>query len=401
MTSVSIHDSNTTSSHSLQKKAPALVLIYSLETTSTKLVTELPLAIARVRMQCQTSIMSCYISTRNWLKSRELGFNLSKTFENTLKHLINTCSNVNPLNNSENSGIQGCWWAGPDLNRRPSARQAPGIPTEELLTKFREFLKVDLRRSSKTAYEHTYYVKKFLNALTKPVESTTAEDVRGYLKSLSNASSAKYKNILMALKIFFRDFLKMPEAVASFKFPHQLFKPKQIMSKEQLNHFYDCLETPKEKALFMLYATAGLRRDEILSLRPEDIDFEKRMITPNNHEGETKKSWVSFYNDEAEQVLKEYLGAKKPSRSMRLFPMQREEVVALWKVAEDKTGINITPQKLRQWFCSEMLRLGVSETYVDAFCGRVPKSVLARHYTDFSPQKLEEIYEKVSIKILA
>jgi intergrase/recombinase len=48
-----------------------------------------------------------------------------------------------------------------------------------------------------------------------------------------------------------------------------------------------------------------------------------------------------------------------------------------------------------------MLRLGVSETYVDAFCGRVPKSVLARHYTDFSPQKLEEIYEKADIKILS
>jgi intergrase/recombinase len=46
-----------------------------------------------------------------------------------------------------------------------------------------------------------------------------------------------------------------------------------------------------------------------------------------------------------------------------------------------------------------MLRLGVSETYIDAFCGRVPKSVLARHYTDFSPQKLEEIYEKANIKI--
>jgi post-segregation antitoxin (ccd killing protein) len=56
-------------------------------------------------------------------KIRSLGFNLSKTFENTLKHLINTYSNVNSLNN-ENSNIQGCWWAGPDLNRRPSARQA-------------------------------------------------------------------------------------------------------------------------------------------------------------------------------------------------------------------------------------------------------------------------------------
>jgi integrase len=151
----------------------------------------------------------------------------------------------------------------------------------------------------------------------------------------------------------------------------------------------------------MLYATTGLRREEILSLKPENIDFSKRMITPNNHEGETKKSWVSFYNEEAEITLKEYLETKKESRSQRLFPMQRDEVVELWKSAREKTSLDITPQKLRQWFCSEMLRLGVSETHVDAFCGRVPKSVLARHYTVFSPQKLEEIYEKANVKILS
>lgn len=149
----------------------------------------------------------------------------------------------------------------------------------------------------------------------------------------------------------------------------------------------------------MLYATTGLRRDEILSLKPEDIEFSKRMITPNSHEGETKKSWVSFYNDEAEQALNEYLKARKPSRSERLFPMQQSEVVELWRDARDKTGIEITPQKLRQWFCSEMLRLGVSETYVDAFCGRVPKSVLARHYTDYSAEKLKEIYEKARLTV--
>ena len=334
-------------------------------------------------------------------KSRESGFNLSKTFENHLKDLINRFSTVNSVNNFNSTDKNSSWWAGPDLNRRPSARQAPGIPTEELLTKFREFLKVDLRRSSKTVYEHTYYVKKFLNALTKPVETTTAEDVREYLKSLNNASSAQYKNILMALKIFLRDFLNMPEAVVSFKFPHQVFKPKQILCKEQLKQFYKCLETPKEKALFLLYATTGLRREEVLSLKPDDINFAKRMITPNNHEGETKKSWVSFYNDEAEQALKEYLETKKQPRSKRLFPMQRQEVIELWKRAREETDIDITPQKLRQWFCSEMLRLGVSETYIDAFCGRVPKSVLARHYTDFSPEKLREIYRKAGLEPLS
>ena len=80
--------------------------------------------------------------------------------------------------------------------------------------------------------------------------------------------------------------------------------------------------------------------------------------------------------------------------------MQRYEVVELWKSAKERTGLNITPQKLRQWFCSEMLRLEVSDTYVDAFCGRVPKSVLARHYTDFSPEKLQKIYTMSKLGVI-
>ena len=93
------------------------------------------------------------------------------------------------------------------------------------------------------------------------------------------------------------------------------------------------------------------------------------------------------------------MARKKSSRSERLFPMNTLEVKELWDKAQAETGLNITPQKLRQWFCSEMLRLGVSETYIDAFCGRVPKSVLARHYTDFSPEKLKAVYFKIDFRI--
>ena len=57
-------------------------------------------------------------------KSKELGFNLSKTFENHLKHLINGNSPVS-TQNITNSTIQNSqWWAEPDLNRRPLARKA-------------------------------------------------------------------------------------------------------------------------------------------------------------------------------------------------------------------------------------------------------------------------------------
>jgi intergrase/recombinase len=35
-----------------------------------------------------------------------------------------------------------------------------------------------------------------------------------------------------------------------------------------------------------------------------------------------------------------------------------------------------------------MGELGVQDRYIDAFCGRVSKSVLARHYTDYSSERL-------------
>jgi len=122
------------------------------------------------------------------------------------------------------------------------------------------------------------------------------------------------------------------------------------------------------------------------------------MITLDNYEGETKKSWVGFYNEEAEQAVQEYLKAKKPSRSQRLFPMQRDEVVELWKSAREKTRVDITPQKLRQWFCSEMLRLAVSETHVDVFCGRVPRSVSQDTIPISHPRNWERLTRRVVSK---
>jgi intergrase/recombinase len=65
-----------------------------------------------------------------------------------------------------------------------------------------------------------------------------------------------------------------------------------------------------------------------------------------------------------------------------------------------KTGLRITPQIMREWFCMELGSLGVQDRFIDAFCGRVPKSILARHYSDYSPERLREIYQKAKLKVL-
>lgn len=66
-----------------------------------------------------------------------------------------------------------------------------------------------------------------------------------------------------------------------------------------------------------------------------------------------------------------------------------------------KSGVHITPKILKEWFCSEMGALGFQDRYVDDFCGRVPKSVLARHYTDYSPKRIKQIYDKSGLRVLS
>ena len=56
---------------------------------------------------------------------------------------------------------------------------------------------------------------------------------------------------------------------------------------------------------------------------------------------------------------------------------------------------------LREWFCYVMGRLNAPDRYVNAFCGRMPVSVLAKRYSDFGPEKLKGIYEKANLALLS
>jgi intergrase/recombinase len=48
-----------------------------------------------------------------------------------------------------------------------------------------------------------------------------------------------------------------------------------------------------------------------------------------------------------------------------------------------------------------MAEQGVQDRYIDTFCGRTPKSILAKHYTDYSPERLKGIYDKANLKVLS
>ena len=127
----------------------------------------------------------------------------------------------------------------------------------------------------------------------------------------------------------------------------------------------------------------------------DEVDFKKRMVVPDCHNGASKHSYVSFYNGETGDALN-----KIDFEGDKLFNISDRQFRKIWKTASKQTGLTVSPQKLREWFCCEMGNLGVSDRYIDAFCGRTPKSVLARHYTDYNPDRLMRIYEEANLKVL-
>ncbi len=211
-------------------------------------------------------------------------------------------------------------------------------------------------------------------------------------------SANTYRKMLCTLKVFFRDFLKRPDVIADFKFPKIPIKLRRdLPSKSALNQFYDALPELRDKTIFLMYASSGLRCSEVLGLDFNDVDFSKRRIIPNGHTGSTKHSYISFYNDECAKVLDEYLDSR---RDGMIFQVSRRRIETIFGNTSECTGIRITPQTLREWFCSELGRLGVPDRYVDAFCGRIPNSVLGKHYTDYSPEALKKIYDKAELRVL-
>jgi len=248
----------------------------------------------------------------------------------------------------------------------PSSWQA-----DKVLVEFKKFCEVDRRLKPRTIKEHLRKLGQLQGAVPKPLCELTHDDLRDYLARFKDAGPYHYANILKALRVFYIHFLGT-DIAEGFKFPQFPFTPKQVPTPEQLRKFYRALKPPFKdqrkyliscyRALFLLYVTSGRRRNEILDLTLGDIDLEKRMLMPKNSGSSTKRTWVSFYNEEAERELKRYLRRTKISGNSSLFP-SKSQVERAFRRASEASGVKITPQMLRDWFCSEMGELGVADRY--------------------------------------
>jgi len=287
------------------------------------------------------------------------------------------------------------------LNPRPPACNVTGLgrieATSEVLVAFKRWL-ADRGYSRRTQTDYPQRLRHLVKLTGGGVN-----EVREFLKKLRDEGRfSRYSTYLKAVIAYSR-FVNQPNPLSDFKFPH-VYQPKRIVETEELRRFYYAIKSVKMRAFFLVLASSGLRRGEVLSLTLDDVDFKNRMITPRCHTGKTKKAWFSFYNEEAEQALKEWLEErakdKRYQKTNKIFPWDLSDFKREWAQIRKASNTQLRPKDLRDWFSQEMGERGVPDRYIDALQGRVPQSILARHYSDYSPKRLKAIYEQASLRIL-
>jgi len=114
-------------------------------------------------------------------------------------------------------------------SREPKSQRKPN------LSDFKDFCRVDLQLTEGTSELHARLIKNFLQMVHKDPRDVTQAELRQYLKNIKiSMAPSTYKNILAALKRFYRDFLAIKNLVESFRFPAQSFKPIKVPTKKNL-----------------------------------------------------------------------------------------------------------------------------------------------------------------------
>jgi len=108
---------------------------------------------------------------------------------------------------------------------------------------------------------------------------------------------------------------------------------------------------------------------------------------------------VSFYNEETAEAFEEFRSEHDP-KDDRVFQTTKHPVNRKFRKVSEETGMKVTVQMLRGWFASEMSRLGVDGEYIDTYCGWTPTRVFEKHYFDYSPERLKEIYDEIELRVL-
>jgi integrase/recombinase XerD len=275
------------------------------------------------------------------------------------------------------------------------------VPSEEgiaAIEKFKQWL-LSKRYSPSTIKTYSEALKSFLIFYReKPIVEITNEDVIVYNNDyiLKNNLSASYQNqIVNAIKLFFQTIRNTKMMVDKIHRPKRSKLLPNVLSKEEIKLILNAHSNIKHKTMLSLIYSCGLRRSELLNLKPADIDSKRGIVIIRQSKG--KKDRIAPLSPKILDMLREYYIGFKPKTW--LFEGQNENtkydersLSNVLKQALTKSRINkpVSLHWLRHSYATHLLESGTDLRYIQELLGH-SSSKTTEIYTHVSTKSIQQI----------
>ncbi|CAN1554322.1 XerD Site-specific recombinase XerD [Flavobacteriaceae bacterium] len=274
----------------------------------------------------------------------------------------------------------------------------PSLEGIEQIKKFKYWL-LSRRYSESTIRTYSEALKSFLTFYNdKAVAEINNNDVIRYNNEyiLNNKLSGSFQNqIVNAIKLFFSTVLETKIELDKIHRPKREKILPNVLSKEEVKLILNAHSNLKHKTMLSLIYACGLRRSELLHLKPNDIDSKRGIVIIRQSKG--KKDRIAPLSDKILIMLRDYYLAFKPKTWLFEGHIAGEiysekSLQSVLKKALNKSGITkpVSLHWLRHSFATHLLESGTDLRYIQELLGH-NSSKTTEIYTHVSTKNIQQI----------
>jgi len=247
--------------------------------------------------------------------------------------------------------------------------------------------------SQKTRDNYRLHLEWFLDWFREDPETATKRIVEEYILSIiDHGYSASYTRQAKAtLVLFYAEVIGQPnlaQRLPSVKTPKSL---PFVLSKDQVQRLMAAADDLKQKAIFSVAYSAGLRVSEVTRLKVSDILSERNQILVRGGKG--SKDRYTLLSQRTLQTLRAYFREYQPDEW--LFPgMIPGRHISVSAVQRAREKANLSPKatmhSLRHSFVTHLHEAGIDIRYIQELLGHDDICTTAK-YTKVSKVNLRNV----------
>ena len=210
-------------------------------------------------------------------------------------------------------------------------------------------------------------MKAFVGYFMRPPDQLTLEDIHTYQLHLTRerkVSWGVFNQSVAALRFFYGVTLERDWDVRRIPYQKTGRKLPVVLSKGEVKALLDTLRNLKHRALLMTVYAAGLRVSEVVNLRVEDIDSQRKTL--RIEQGKQRQDRYVMLSEKLVVVLRQYWRSLRPlpwlfPGLIPARPLTRSSVQRVFYQARDAAGITkkVSVHCLRHSFATHLLESGV------------------------------------------